>query len=208
MQNILQAVQRIDVDVGCNFDDENIDSFAGLLKYLQQLGLASKLHAVRFKPIMDILEDRQGLLSSSELDCVYSKPETARHMIELRNLALQHGFKLDPGIGVNMCGIIANHSIFTIDPRGKIYRCPALVGRSEFEAGEILGEEITEKNPPELWKRCTGCPYLPLCGDGCLYSALLRFGDPFRLNCPKEYIEYVVQENLKLNYLNRQTTRG
>jgi uncharacterized protein len=204
VQNILQAVDSIDVDVGCNFDEENIESFPELLEYLQQLGLAAKLHAIRFKPISEILNDREGLSSSAELDCVYSKPQTARHMVELRKLALERGFRLDPGIGVNMCSIMANRSIFTIDPLGKIYKCPALVGRSEFEVGDIRTGEIAGQNPPELWKRCLGCAYLPLCGEGCLFGALLRFGDPYRLNCQKEYLEYLVRENLKLNYLNRQ----
>ncbi len=206
VENVYQAVEKIDVDVGGNFDEENIESFAPLLDYLKERGLDKKLHAVRFKPISGIPQDREGIAGSMEMDCVYSEPSTAKHMLWLRRLALEKGFRTDPGVGVNACSMTANSAIFTIDPLGKIFKCPALVGHSEFEAGSITtGENPADGTAEDLWKRCLDCRYLPLCGEGCQLGAYLRFGDRYRLNCQKEYVEYMVRENLKLNYLHRKS---
>ena len=98
-------------------------------------------------------------------------------------------------------GMIMNDAIFTIDPLGKIYKCPALVGREQFAVGDIDTGETRHAVPDGLWQRCCDCVYLPLCGVGCLYAAYVRFGDPLALNCQKDYLDTVVRENLKLNYL-------
>jgi uncharacterized protein len=208
VENILHAVEKIDVDVGGNFDEENFESFPEMLDDLQRRGLHRKLNAVRFKPISSIPQDRKGGPAAVELDCVYSAPSTAEHMVELRRLALGKGFNTDPGVGVNACSMTTNSAVFTIDPQGKIFKCPALVGHCEFESGTIATGERASNNPESLWRRCLDCCYLPLCGEGCQLGAYLRYGDPFRLNCQKEYIEYVVRENLKLNYHYRRSTRG
>ncbi len=204
VENVRRAVDKIDVDVGGNFDDENVASFPELLEHLKQLGLDRKLHAVRFKPITQTPQDRALVPASTEIGCVYSSPTTARHMVELRRLALEKGFRTDPGVGVNACSLTANSAAFTIDPAGKIFKCPALVGHSEFQAGTIENGESRNPAPERLWERCLHCAYLPLCGEGCLFGAYLRYGDPYRLNCQKDYMEYVVRKNLELNYRYRQ----
>ena len=197
-------MNRIDVDIGCNFDADNAGSFDELLENLKANGLAEKLHGVRFKPISETLRDRERLPSPAEMPCIYSEPATARRMVELRRLALQKGFRTDPGVGVNLCSMTAGNTMFTVDPTGKLFKCPALVGHAEFECGNIDSGEKPAQGPCEIWRRCLGCQYLPLCGEGCLFGSYLRFGDPYRLNCQKEYVSYLVRENLKLNYQYRR----
>ena len=204
VENVYHAVEKIDVDVGGNFDQENIESFPRLLDHLKDLGLEKKLHRVRFNPISETPQDRAGMLLNSEMNCVYAEPSTAEHLVQLRRLALEKGFPVDPGVGVNACGMTANSAVFTIDPTGKIFKCPAFVGHEEFAAGTIFTGETGAGATDELWQRCRDCPYVPLCGEGCQFGSYLRFGDPSRLNCRKEFIEYMVRENLKLNYLFRQ----
>ncbi|MGQ9630154.1 MAG: radical SAM protein [bacterium] len=200
MRNILYAVDRIDVDIGGNFDDENAGSFLELLDYLLGLGLAPKLHKVRFKPISAIPRDREGLPLSADLGCVYSESGAIHRMVELRRAILERGFRTDGGMGVNLCSVVMNNAIFIVDPRGKLYKCPAFVGREEFEVGDIRGREERGFAGADLWRRCIDCPYVPLCGDGCLYAAYVRYGDATRLNCQRDYMEFVVRENLKMNY--------
>ena len=200
MRNVEYAASRIDVDIGGNFDDENAASFPALLDYLSERGLASRLNRLNFKPISEVPADRARLHPNAELDCVYSRPETASTMVSLRRAIVDRGMPADPGIGVNLCGITLNGAHFTVDPKGMLYRCPAFVGHPEFAVGDIRGGETTTLTELDLWKRCADCAYIPLCGDGCMYGAYLRFGDPTRLNCQREYVEYVVRENLKAQY--------
>jgi uncharacterized protein len=200
MRNIEYAVGELDINVGGNFDDENAASFPALLDDLRQRGLADRLGLVTFKPISAVPEDRKHLRAQAELECVYSRPETAATSVSLRGAAASRGFTTDPGIGVNLCGITLGGAHFTIDPTGMLYRCPAFVGHPEFSAGDVAESRMPVFEAPELWRRCADCAYAPLCGDGCMYGAYMRYGDPMRLNCPKDYVEYVVRENLKAQY--------
>ncbi len=200
MKNILYAVDRVEVDIGGNFDDENYESFQELLDYLKERDLDRKIHKVSFKPISETVSDRGRLAEGEEFRCVYSDPHTARRMVKLREAVMEKGFNPVPGIGPNLCDIVMNDAIFTVDPLGKIYKCPALVGYTDFEVGDIERGETVRAVPEDLWKRCLDCTYLPLCGVGCLFSSYVRFGDALRLNCQREYVEYMVHENLKLNY--------
>jgi uncharacterized protein len=200
MANLEYAVAQLELNVEGNFDDGNAASFPSLLDELRTRGLASRLNLVRFKPISAVPANRRHLRAHAELECVYSRPETARTVVSLRRAAVERGMPTDPGIGVNICGITLGGAHFTIDPTGELYQCPAFVGHREFSTGDIACGEIRTFHAPELWRRCSGCAYAPLCGDGCMYGAYMRYGDPQRLNCPKEYVEYVVRENLKAQY--------
>jgi len=108
-----------------------------------------------------------------------------------------------------------------------IYKCPAFVGHERFAsgsidegeqsagAGETTGAAAPGGDPAgtqvsanrELWQRCRECPYVPLCGEGCQFGSYLRYGDTSKLNCRKEFIEYMVREHLKLNYRYRKNKR-
>ena len=200
MRNLEYAVGQLELNVEGNFDDENAASFPALLDELKTRGLADRLNLVRFKPISAVPADRRHMRAHAELECVYSRPETARTVVALRKAVVERGMPTDPGIGVNVCGITLGGAHFTIDPTGKLYQCPAFVGHPQFSAGDIAGGETPVLRAPELWRRCSSCAYAPLCGDGCMYGAYMRYGDPKQLNCPKEYVEYVVRENLKAQY--------
>jgi uncharacterized protein len=199
MQNIRFAVDHIDVDIGGNFDEENFGSFEKLILDLKAEGLHKKLNKVSFKPISRTPEDRKRAAKSAELECVYSRPGTADSMIKLRKLLIDNGFKTEEGVGVNICGITLDDTQVTIDPAGKLYKCPAFVGREEFCVGTIQSGE-TGKQVADLWRRCIGCENVALCGDGCMYGAYIQYGDPEKLNCQMDYMNELVRENLKIEY--------
>ena len=204
IQGILVAVKELTVDVGGNFDEENYESFAPLLDYLSDHDLTEKIRMVRFKPISKIIQDRRTVNSDADLGCVYFDDQTMHRMVALRRTILEKRFHTDRGIGTNLCGAVMNGSHFTIDPLGKLFQCEALVGRDEFAVGSITAHENPGFITVELWKRCKDCAYVPLCGNGCLYAAYVRFGDFTKLNCNKPYMEYMVREYIKLNYQFRK----
>ncbi len=199
IKNIRFAVDHVAVDIGGNFDEENAGSFEALISYLKEEGLDTRLNKVSFKPISRTPEDRKSVLPSAELECAYARDDTADLMIKLRKLLLDNGFSTDEGIGVNICGITLNDTQFTVDPTGKLYKCPAFVGREEFSVG-TLDDGVEGNAPLELWRRCSACENVALCGDGCMYGSYIQYGDPERLNCRKGYIDKVASENLKLEY--------
>jgi uncharacterized protein len=217
VENVYHAVEKIDVDVGGNFDEENFQSFPRLLDHLGELGLAGKLHRIRFNPISETPRERAGMADGSEMNCIYGELSTAERLVQLRRMAMERGFPVDPGVGVNACGMTANSAVFTVDPTGKIFKCPAFVGHDEFaagsiETGEIAGPETADPETggygEQLWQRCLDCPYVPLCGEGCQFGSYLRYGDISKLNCRKEFIEHMVREHLKLNYRYRSNKSG
>jgi uncharacterized protein len=205
IENIVYASRVIDVDVGGNFDEENYESFPDLLDYLKEKGLHRHIRAARFKPISRTLVDRAKIPHNGELGCVYTDPRVAVQMADLRQATIDRGIPVEEGIGVNLCSMVMGSSQFTIDPEGRLYKCPALVGYPDFQVGTVWEGEQRKLVPEDLWKRCMDCPYLPLCGEGCLYGSYLRYGDLQRLNCQKEYVEYLVERNLKADYLNRRS---
>ena len=176
IENVRSAIDKVSVDVGGNFDEHNIDSLVELLEYLRDLGLASKIRRVRFKPISKTFKDREAKVTNADLGCVYFEQAVMQNMLRLRKAILERGFTTDPGVGMNLCGIMMNESFYTIDPLGKLYQCEALVGREQFSVGDIASDR-GEFQPLNLWRRCIGCEYVPLCGDGCIHAALVRFGD-------------------------------
>lgn len=207
IENILYASKVIGVDVGGNFDEDNYESFPALLDYLKETGLHELIRAARFKPISRTLVDRAKIPHNGELDCVYTDPRVAKQMAEIRQATVDRGIPVEEGIGVNLCSMVMGSSQFTIDPEGRLYKCPALVGYPDFQVGTIWEGEQRRLVKEDLWKRCMDCAYLPLCGEGCLYGAYLRYGDLERLNCQREYVEYLVEKNLKADYLNHHKSR-
>ena len=199
IKNIRFAVHYIAVDIGGNFDEENVGSFEALVAYLKDEGFDTQLNKVSFKPISRTPEDRKSALPLAELECAYARDDTADSMIKLRKLLMDNGFQTDEGIGVHICGITLNDTQFTVDPTGILYKCPAFVGREEFAVG-TLDDGFERTTKLELWRRCADCEDAALCGDGCMYGAYIQYGDAERLNCQKEYIDTVVSENLKLEY--------
>lgn len=206
LKNLMAAAADIEVDVGGNFDRENLASIYELLDYLGALGLTDKLRSVEFKPIFLNHQDRIKVPHGSDLGCVFFEPAVMKSMIDLKKATLDRGFKANTGLGINLCSMVMSGSVFIIDPVGKLYRCPAFVGHEEYVVGNIDQPGREDFSAKDLWKRCSGCVYVPLCGDGCLYAAYIRYGDINRLNCQKSYMEYMVKEQLKLNYRHSKKT--
>jgi len=200
LRHLHYAAGRIQVDIGCNFDQENLASLYDLLALLEAEGLKEKIRSISFKPILATYPERQRSHGGADLGCVFSEPAVMRSMVGLKRAALERGFPTSIGLGVNLCSMAMGDTVLIIDPRGRLFRCPAFVGREGFSAGDIDHPGQEDFRPLELWRRCQDCPYVPLCGDGCLYAAYIRFGDLTRLNCQKDFMEYMVREHVKMNY--------
>ena len=204
MGNLRAALGEVDVEIGVNFDEENVGHIIELLDYLAGENLASRLARISFKPIVPTPEGRKAAGASADIGCVYSQAELPDNLVFLRKAAIEHGFVTEKGVGINTCAMVTTGSSFFIDPEGQLFRCAAFVGRKEFAVGHIDHPSRDDFSPIDLWQRCRECQFVPLCGDGCPASAYLRFGDMKKLNCQKDYMNKMVRENLKIDYHCRQ----
>ncbi len=205
---LTEACTLMPVDVNINYDQSNVGKVPALLSYLQDVGLAAKIGKVTFTPITPTPKDREGLRPATEMDRAMMTVETAGQLIELSRAALDKGYKVDVGVQARACEMVLRRTSFIIDPRGDLYGCSALAGRKEFRLGNFRGEQKDPFKGLELWRRCAGCVYAPLCGDGCPFGAYIRYGDPLALNCMKETMDYFVRESLKLSYLNKKKAKA
>ena len=201
LANLGAAVDRLGVTVGGNFDSENLASIPKLLDRLKDEGLERKLALVEFKPVVS----RIGEPGAMEVGCTsFSEGRVPEEMVSLRGEIVKRGFPAREAMAVNLCGMTRACSGFVVDPKGRVYKCPAFVGREEFAVGDVREDELSYRHTEfvtlDVWRECLDCPYVPLCAGGCRYAAYLRGGDLERPACEREYFERAGTEMLKMDY--------
>jgi uncharacterized protein len=140
-----------------------------------------------------------------QTDCVsLSESEVLDDLLSLNREVMKRGFKATTKLPVTICGMNQDGGLLVIDPMGKIYTCPAFVGRDGFGVGDISKERLNHRHyefvNQELPCECLECVYLPLCGGGCRYAAYVKFGDCKKRICDKDYFEKLTTELLKFRY--------
>jgi uncharacterized protein len=225
-QNLLQVCGQVPVRIGGNFDEQNRESIPGLLDRLIEAGIKDKIEQVHFKPILTNLAhqkekrrrgdggtERQGDREMGRQGesrkggncevCTFSEIRP-QDMLWLRREIEKRGFRTHDGIHLGPCMVLKEHS-YTIDPQGKLYKCGGFAGMDEFSIGnlnsDVFNYRMTEFMTADLWKKCRGCPYIPLCGGGCRNSAFLKGGDFLQPACERRYFDQVAMPLIKEEYL-------
>lgn len=194
INNLLAVLGKVDLVIGGNFDATNLASIPKLLDYLRSLGFDETNCSFSFKPIMAAPGGESVCTpctySDTKVeDILWAVMETERRgMKALRKTALQP------------CEALREWS-FTIDPLGQLYKCPAMVGRTEGIVGDITSETLNYTNTmfmtADHWKKCGRCSLRPICNGGCGYSAFIKHGDYQGIACERRYIEKVGLELIK-----------
>ena len=95
-----------------------------------------------------------------------------------------------------------------IDPLGRLYTCPAFVGREGFQTGDVYHQDLSDKHEDfmgmEAPDDCFKCAYMPMCGGGCKHLAYTKYGDLERTVCEKGYLQKVTAELLKMQILSQR----
>ena len=93
---------------------------------------------------------------------------------------------------------------YTIDPEGRVYKCPAVAGLPGLEVAQVASS-APEKIAPLLelrpWEKCGDCPYLPVCVGGCLGGKFLKTGRRDEVACKKDMFEKSFHESVVHRYL-------
>lgn len=213
VENIRQAVDKVKVRVGANVDSENLESISRLLDYLERIGLKNKIDLIRFDPIVRIQGQDGTSQSTRRIDCAPVSEEWA-----LDNLiwptwdAFNRGFKTRSEIQSTICSMNRDGTAVVIDPLGRIYTCPAFVGREGLQVGDIYHQELFDRHREfmnmEVPDDCFKCAYMPACGGGCKHMAYTRYGDLRRTVCEKDYLQKVIAESLKMQVLSQSGNSG
>ncbi len=202
LANLLNVKEKVPISIGGNFDDSNKESIPRLLDLLQERGFNGHLKRVGFKPIFSSLETAK-LPRSSFNTCTFSDIDF-EDMLWLRRETERRGFPCEGGIALGPCEA-ARENAYTMDPLGRIYKCPGSAGMDEFVIGNINEHELNYRNtqfmtfnPCEI---CGDCPYIPLCGGGCRMGAYIKKGNFQDIACERRYFDKAAAEIVKFEYL-------
>jgi uncharacterized protein len=228
IENILRVVNgrgdapdRPHIRIGTNVDSANLESVPRLLDYLEQIGLKNKIDLIKFDPIVNIQGQKsrkgdgtKGRRGESPRPRAAASPCPSFGEWALDDLiwltwdAYNRGFKTETRIQSTICSMNLDGTAVVIDPLGRIYTCPAFVGREGFQTGDIYHQELFDKHREfmsmEVPDDCLKCVYMPMCGGGCKHMAYTRYGDLGRTACERDYLQKVTAELLKMHVLSQR----
>jgi uncharacterized protein len=200
------------VSIGGNFNEETIESYPELLRYLSRQKFAASIGQVSFKPIVERAKSAIALtpvdgsgkpLNGTCMSVAGSGAANARddcdfldaRMAWLHEETRRHGFSAPDGVHMGPCEIHRSHS-HTIGPDGSLYPCPGFTGDRGKSIGHIdeasdpaCGRTAAAFEELAAWKECHGCPFIPVCAGGCTVAAYAAFGDITKPNCHKRSFE-------------------
>lgn len=201
-RNLSQLKGKVPISIGGNFNDSNKESIPRLLDLLEEHGFNSHLKRVNFKPIFSSLEDAKRLQSSHNT-CTFSDINV-EDLLWLRSETEKRGFSCEGSIALGPCEA-ARENAYTIDPLGKIFKCPGSAGMDDFVIGHINDDELNCRNTQFMTfdpcETCRGCPYIPICGGGCRMSAYIKKDDFQDIACERKYFDQAAPEIVKYEYL-------
>ncbi len=201
LKNIKESLGIIKaLEINGNYSKENYTQFPKLLDLLLKEGITpDKVESIRFEPIIKQTSGmslyKGGCLSINE-------PWVAETSLFLREEIMKRGYKTKR-IEPIFC-LINNKNAFIINIDGALYKCPGFLGIKEFQIGDIFsGSKEPLVYHPNRWKneKCSSCIYLPLCYGGCRYMSYLRYGDLYRLDCQKpfldQYLDRFIEQDIR-----------
>jgi uncharacterized protein len=212
IKNLLAIKGKAPISIGGNFDDTTKDSIPRLLDYLVRLGFTpDDIMDITFKPILSPTNRLPVLNNAMDSGhaCTFSDMKVS-DIVWLYEEVEKRGFKTTDHIAIGPCCATREHTC-TIDPWGRIYKCPALVGREEYITGDVNDVETNYQNTRfmtvDLWRDpfCQPCAYRPICGGGCRGSSVTQSGNFEAIACEKPYFENVALELIKRECLNEQS---
>jgi len=187
------------VDIRINYSLQTKDNVINLLEYLASLGIQNKLN-LSFGIIMPTLEKSMQV----------SENDSASAYLLFCTKAKELGFEIPVEYTVGpWCIATEKHSV-VLQPDGSLQKCISTVGRKQYNFSDVsvLPVGYAKDARFEKFKRVENCKkekctYIPICGGGCPWDALVEHGKHgFGMRfCQKELLDVVNRGLLRLNYL-------
>jgi uncharacterized protein len=191
------------VYVGGHFFPDQAASFESLLDRLEESGVARLLAGVQFRPMIDTQQQHQGTCTGCS-----AKQET-QTLVQLNKSVERRKLVPPQHKGSTLEGLLGPCELhwknnYTIDPEGRVYKCPMVAGMPGLEVAQVASAEA-EKLAPLLelrpWEKCGDCPYLPVCVGGCLGGKFLKTGRRDEVACKFDTFESSFRESVVHRYL-------
>ena len=198
IHNLHHLVKDFSVTINCNVDNTNKDAVYRLIDTLVSQGYVGKIKGFVFGPVSGDYE----LALDQHIACPMAN---IKDLIPLNIYAAERGFTSDLRPEHIICGMLLS-SHFIIDPDGKLYTCPAFLGRREFQAGNIghvNNDDMLGLEGFRLKDGCLRCPYVPICSGGCRYNAFIEQGDIQAVSCQKDMFTHSIPLLLRTHYTLR-----
>jgi len=206
INNIKSVIDKVNVGIAGNFDLQNFQSIPKLLDYLKEEGLLYKLQNIDFAPLSPRLGPKGNPAAIELSDCLLyiGKEGLFKEVLSVKRELMRRGIKINTGLAINACSLTMQDIGITIDPKGVIYNCNALVGYPEFSIGNVqegFNQRYQEFLDIDAWEKCPqDCPYIPMCQGGCRFFSYLENKNFTDLSCKREYLDRIVPELIKLEY--------
>jgi uncharacterized protein len=191
------------VFVGGHFFPDQAASFEALLDRFEKTGVARLLAGVQFRPMVDTQQRSKGTCTGC------SEKQETQTLVQL-NKSIERR-KMTPAAhqGATLEGLLGPCELhwknnYTIDPEGRVYKCPVVAGLPGLEVTQV-SSHAPEKIAPLLelrpWEKCGDCQYLPVCVGGCLGGKFLKTGRRDEVACKKDMFESSFRESVVHRYL-------
>ena len=201
-ENVVACADLVRIFVGGNFLPEQKESFERLLDRIERAGLRGKLEGVHFKPIVDTQKGKPSCTGCGE-------KQESQVLVQLNKSIEKRGLGLKGMGGETLETLLGPCELhwknnYTIDPEGRVYKCPAVAGIPGLEVTHVAAsgaERVAPLVALRPWHNCGDCPYLPVCVGGCLGGKYLKTGRTDEVACKKDQFELSFRETVVRRYL-------
>lgn len=203
----LIAITSVDLpfDIICRItvDSSNVARIPALLDLIRQ-----EDHLRRIEPYFGFITQTTAQVGNPESFCsrhMLRDEEVVEHLTFLYTEAQRRGFAIPDFFTLGPCFIAADGGV-VIAPSGKIYKCLDMIGCEDMVVGDIASPDYdplyyTLMQAPQL-DEClsTDCPFVPVCGGGCMMESYLKFRDPGRVSCHRPMLQQIYEALLPLQF--------
>ncbi len=206
------------LSIRISFDEENRHSMDELLEDLEEIGLKGRpyfhIYFAQITPqniCLTFPEDpryRQEMKESIQYTASLVKMAQERGWADHLAVNIGQEHSLVP-INIISCDYV-KHGMYSIDPVGDIYMCPASAGDTQYRIGKIQNGavkwntsyyNIITRDPSRI-DTCKQCELLPACGGGCAIASYLKYKDYYTAFCGfnRDLIYERIKKHLKFKY--------
>lgn len=206
------------LSIRINFDEESMPFMHEVLEDLEEIGLKGRPHFHIY--FAQIIPQNACLTFPTHAGYRKWRKESISYFPLLMKMAIEKGWgnHLAVDIGeehslvpsnVASCDYVKD-GMYSIDPFGDIYVCPASAGDITYRVGNLRNGTAEWNSSyyhiltrdPSLIAPCNNCEMLPMCGGGCSIASYFKYEDYHKTFCnfTKEQIYERLKTHLKFKY--------